>query len=46
VDAAFAPEKSFGATAISPPEDKPYQERQCGIKDSFGNTWWISNFAG
>ena len=44
VDAAYAAAIEAGATAISAPEDKPYDERQCGIKDTFGNTWWISTY--
>ncbi len=33
-----------GAASITPPEVKPYRERQCGVQDSFGNTWWISTY--
>ena len=46
VIAVYAKAMEAGATSISPPEDKPYDERQCGIKDSFGNTWWISTYTG
>jgi PhnB protein len=46
VDAAYKRAMEMGATPISPPEDKPYQERGCGVKDSFGNTWWIATFTG
>lgn len=42
VDAAYQRALAAGATSIAPPEQKPYQERACGVKDSFGNTWWIS----
>lgn len=42
VDAAYKRALAAGATSITPPADKPYQERQCGVRDSFGNTWWIS----
>jgi len=42
VDATYKRALENGATSIAPPEVKPYQERQCGVKDSFGNTWWIS----
>jgi PhnB protein len=42
VDAAYRRALELGATSITPPADKPYQERQCGVKDSFGNVWWIS----
>jgi PhnB protein len=41
-DAAYARALAHGATSLASPTDKPYKERQCGIKDSYGNTWWIS----
>jgi len=46
VDDTYAKALARGAISISAPEDKPYNERQCGIQDSFGNTWWISRFIG
>ena len=46
VDQAHAKALAAGATSIAAPEDKPYDERQCGVKDSFGNTWWISAYTG
>src|SRR5271167_1517425 len=39
VDAAYA-------RALAAPEDKPYQERAAGVKDSFDNTWWIATYTG
>jgi PhnB protein len=36
----------MGATSVSAPENKPYQERACGVRDSFGNTWYISTYIG
>lgn len=33
VDAAYARALAAGATSISAPENKPYQERACGVKD-------------
>ncbi|HLI79779.1 MAG TPA: VOC family protein [Candidatus Binataceae bacterium] len=42
VDAAYQRAIAVGATSIAAPADKPYEERQCGVRDSFGNTWWIS----
>jgi len=45
VDAIYKGALENGATSITPPELKPYQERQCGVRDSFGNTWWISTHA-
>ena len=44
VDGAYRRALERGATSISEPEDKPYQERQAGVRDSFGNTWWISTY--
>lgn len=44
VDAAYKKALECGATAIKEPEDKPYDERAAGVKDSFGNTWWISTY--
>jgi uncharacterized glyoxalase superfamily protein PhnB len=35
-----------GGTSHAEPEDKPYDERTGAIKDSFGNTWWISTYTG
>lgn len=46
VDATYSRAIECGATSISAPEDKPYDERQCGICDTFGNTWWISTYLG
>lgn len=42
VDDVFAKAIASGARALAEPEDKPYDERQGGIVDSFGNTWWIA----
>ncbi len=36
----------MGAASIAAPEDKPYQERACGVRDSFGNAWYISTYVG
>ena len=44
VDAAYARAIKFGATSVAAPEDKPYQERGCGVRDSFGNTWYIATY--
>ncbi len=45
-DAAYARALGNGATSISPPEDKPYGERAGGVRDSFGNVWYISTYLG
>lgn len=46
VDAAYERAIEAGATSINRPEDKPYQERGAGVRDSFGNTWWIATYRG
>jgi PhnB protein len=44
VDEAYRRALDRGATSLAQPEDKPYQERAAGVRDSFGNTWWIATF--
>jgi PhnB protein len=44
VDAAYGRALEAGATEIAPPEDKLYNERAAGVKDSFGNTWWMATY--
>jgi PhnB protein len=44
VDASYIRALEHGAISVAEPEDKPYSERSAGVKDSFGNTWWISTF--
>ena len=46
VDESYRRALAAGARSIAAPEDKPYQERAAGIKDSFGNSWYISTFKG
>ncbi len=46
VDAVYARAMAAGATSIGAPEDKPYGERGAGVKDPFGNTWWIATHRG
>jgi PhnB protein len=42
VDEAYRRALNAGAMSIDEPSDKPYQERSAGVRDTFGNTWWIS----
>lgn len=42
VDATYQKAIEAGAKSIAAPEDKPYDERGCGIEDLAGNTWWIA----
>jgi PhnB protein len=44
VDAAYRRALELGTTSIAEPVDKPYQERQAGVRDGYGNTWWISTY--
>jgi PhnB protein len=41
-DDAMALAVANGATEIMPVADRPYQDRQGGVRDPFGNLWWIS----
>jgi uncharacterized glyoxalase superfamily protein PhnB len=40
-DAAYERAIHAGAESLYPPEDKPYGERQAGIKDPSGNMWFF-----
>ena len=42
VDAVYQRAVKAGATALQPPEDKPYGERSGGVKDVCGNVWYIA----
>jgi PhnB protein len=44
VDRSYRRALERGARSVAAPEDKPYQERQAGVRDSFGNMWWISTY--
>ena len=44
VDAAATQAENFDVEVFSAPEDKPYDERQAGIRDSYGNVWWVATF--
>lgn len=46
VDGAYRRALEQGASPVAAPEDKPYQERAAGVRDSFGNVWWISTYRG
>jgi PhnB protein len=41
VDAAYQRALRLGAKSLAEPADKPYQDHNAGVKDSFSNTWWI-----
>jgi len=46
VDAIYDRALKLGAKSVAKPEDKPYQERSAGFKDTGGNTWWIATYTG
>jgi PhnB protein len=45
-DATYEQALRNGATPIAAPEDKPYGERAGGVRDSFGNVWFIATYRG
>lgn len=42
-DVTFARAISAGATALMKPNDRSYGDRLAGVRDSWGNVWWIAN---
>jgi PhnB protein len=44
VDAAYQRALRLGATSLAEPANKPYLDRNAGVQDSFGNTWWIGTY--
>ena len=46
VDATYERALAAGATAMNPPADKPWGGRSGGVKDSFGNVWYIETYKG
>lgn len=46
VDATYRHAMAAGAESLGAPQDKPYEERGAGVKDSFGNTWWFATYTG
>ena len=45
-DAAYERALQAGATSIEPPRDAPYGDRAAGVKDTFGNSWFIATYLG
>lgn len=41
-DATYKKALKAGATSVREPADQFYGDRTGGVKDSFGNTWWIA----
>jgi len=44
VDATYKRALNYGATSVEEPVDKHYEERAGGVRDTYGNTWWISTY--
>ena len=45
-DAVYALALRAGATSIETPQDKPYGDRAAGVKDAWGNSWFIATYLG
>jgi len=45
-DAVYARALQAGATSIEPPRDAPYGDRAAGVKDVWGNSWFIATYLG
>jgi PhnB protein len=41
-DAVYAQALRAGATSIEAPSDKPYGDRSAGVRDAWGNSWFIA----
>ena len=41
-DAAYARAVAAGAESLMAPSDMFYGDRHGGVKDAFGNSWWIA----
>ena len=41
VDAVYKQALAAGATSVRGPEDMFYGDRSAGVRDPFGNRWWI-----
>ncbi len=41
-DSAYRKAIQLGAVSLMEPEDKEYG-RSCGVRDPWGNTWWITS---
>jgi len=40
-DATYDRAMKAGATSLNEPADRPYGDREAGVRDAGGNTWWI-----
>jgi PhnB protein len=46
VDAIYQRAIAAGANSLNPPTNRPWQGRMAGVKDSFGNIWYIETYKG
>lgn len=46
VDATFERALVVGATPLGKPTDRPFQERNVGVRDTFGNVWYVATYTG
>jgi PhnB protein len=46
VDATYRAALGAGASSVREPADQRWGDRVSGVKDSFGNTWWIATHLG
>jgi len=44
VDATYERAIAFGASSISKPNERPFEERTASVKDGFGNIWYIATY--
>jgi PhnB protein len=45
-DAGYAQALQAGATSIDAPRNAPYGDRAAGVKDAWGNSWFIATYLG
>jgi uncharacterized glyoxalase superfamily protein PhnB len=45
-DAAYSRAMAAGATSVEVPQDKEYGDRSAGVKDAWGNSWYIATYLG
>jgi uncharacterized glyoxalase superfamily protein PhnB len=43
VDEAYHRALAAGASSVTEPADQPYGDRNAGVKDAFGHTWYLSS---
>jgi PhnB protein len=42
VDTVYERAMKAGAISLRKPEDRPYGDRMAGLKDRWGNQWWVA----